>query len=439
MDKNKKNLNIKILIIIILLFLLFIFSVIFSLINISNSNILNGIYINGIDVSGMTKEEALSSISELIDNKINNNIIMSLPSRTDTSTTFDFLEVNYDINSSINEAFNIGRTGNIFENNFEILNLIFNKKNINIDVKLNENNLNTLINEISTNLPNKLIQSSYYIENNNLIITKGSNGDIVDSDIFIQELYKILNNVSSSDNYINVPIKNINPDEINIDEIYNEIYKEPKNAYYEKEPFKIYSQINGVSFDKENAKNLLQNEQNEYIIELNYTYPEITINDLNIDIFKDTLSSFTTKYDISNKDRSTNLELAASKINGTIISPGEEFSYNKIVGARTISAGYKEAKIYSNGEVVDGLGGGICQISSTLYNSVIFANLDVTERYNHQFLTSYVLPGRDATVVYGVKDLKFKNNRSYPIKIEMKVNNGIVSCSILRNKGRCRI
>lgn len=440
MDKNKKNSTIRVIIIsIILIFLLFIFSVIFSLINIGNSNILNCISINGIDISGMSREEAFSSISELINNKTSKNIIISSSNGSEITTTFDFLEVNYDINSSINEAFNIGRSGNIFENNFQILNLIFNKKNINLEVKLNENNLNTLINEISTNLPNKVIQSCYYIENNNLIITKGSNGDIVDSDAFIQELYKVLNNLSSSDDYINVPIKNIDPDEVNIDEIYNEIYKESKNAYYENEPFKIYPQINGVSFDKENAKNLLKNEQDEYIIELKYTYPEITINDLNIDIFKDTLSSFTTKYDISNKDRSTNLELAASKINGTIISPGEEFSYNKTVGARTISSGYKEAKIYSNGKVVDGIGGGICQISSTLYNSVIFANLDVTERYNHQFLTSYVLPGRDATVVYGVKDFKFKNNRSFPIKIEINVRNGIVSCSILRNKRRARI
>ena len=411
---------------------------IFSLINIGNSNILNGISINGIDISGMSKEDAFSCISKIITNKINNNIII-LSDDSETTTTFDFLEVNYDINSSINKAFNIGRSGNIFENNFEILKLIFNKKNIDLELKLNENNLKTLINEISANLPNKVIQSTYYIENNNLIITKGSNGDIVENSIFTQELYNILNNLSSLNNCINVPTKNINPDEIDIDKIYNEIHKEAQNAYYEKEPFKVYSQINGVSFDKENAKNLLKNEQNEYVIELKYTYPEITINDLNIDIFKDTLSFFTTKYDISNKDRSTNLELAASKINGTIISPGEEFSYNKTVGARTISAGYKEAKIYSNGQVVDGIGGGICQISSTLYNSVIFANLDVTERYNHQFLTSYVSQGRDATVVYGVKDFKFKNNRSLPIKIEMNVRNGIVSCSILRNKRRKRI
>ena len=171
-------------------------------------------------------------------------------------------------------------------------------------------------------------------------------------------------------------------------------------------------------------------DKNEYTIELEYTYPETTINDLNINIFRDKLSSFTTYYDTSNKDRSKNLELSAEKINGKIISPNEEFSYNLTVGARTIEAGYKEAKIYSNGQVVDGIGGGICQLSSTLYNAAFFANLDITERYNHQFLTSYVKEGRDATVVYGVKDFKFKNNRNLPIKIETTVNSGVVTCSI---------
>ena len=124
------------------------------------------------------------------------------------------------------------------------------------------------------------------------------------------------------------------------------------------------------------------------------------------------------------------MELSAEKINGKIISPNEEFSYNLTVGARTIEAGYKEAKIYSNGQVVDGIGGGICQLSSTLYNAAFFANLDITERYNHQFLTSYVKEGRDATVVYGVKDFKFKNSRNFPIKIETTVNSGVVTCSI---------
>ena len=110
--------------------------------------------------------------------------------------------------------------------------------------------------------------------------------------------------------------------------------------------------------------------------------------------------------------------------------PGEEFSYNKVVGKRTVEAGYKDAKIYSNGQVVDGLGGGICQISSTLYNAVLMADLEITERRNHYFKTSYVAAGRDATVVWGSIDFKFKNTRTYPIKFEAKVSNGIAEFKI---------
>ena len=120
------------------------------------------------------------------------------------------------------------------------------------------------------------------------------------------------------------------------------------------------------------AKKALEEIRDEYSIPLIITHPEITINNLEIDIFPDLLGTFSTKYDLQNKNRANNLSLATSKINEKIIAPGKQFSYNSIVGARTISAGYKEAKIYSNGQVVDGIGGGICQVSSTLYNAVMF-------------------------------------------------------------------
>ena len=89
--------------------------------------------------------------------------------------------------------------------------------------------------------------------------------------------------------------------------------------------------------------------------------------------------------------------------------PGETFSYNKTVGARTIKAGYKEAPVYMGGKVVDGIGGGICQVSSTLYNAILEANLEIVSRKNHYFITSYVSASRDATVSYG--NIDFKWNR----------------------------
>ena len=110
--------------------------------------------------------------------------------------------------------------------------------------------------------------------------------------------------------------------------------------------------------------------------------------------------------------------------------PGETFSYNKIVGERTIAKGYKEAAVYAGGKVVNGIGGGICQLSSTLYNAVLYANLEITSRSNHRFLTSYVTAGRDATVSWGTIDFCFKNTRSYPIKIMSEVKNGVVTTSI---------
>lgn len=444
-DNNKKNRigkkYIFLILFIITLLLLFIISVVFSLLNMNNNNIIKGVYINNVDASKMSKEEATTFITSIISSKQNKNIVLSYPSNTeDTPNTeassvqedvsFESLSINYDVASAVNEAYAIGRSGNIFQNNFEILMLLFNKKNINIPINIDDDKVNELIYNISGNLPNKVVQSSYYIDDSNLIITSGTRGNAVDENAFKNNLNSLLYNIAVTDNYLIIPIKSTEPNKIDIDNIYNEVFKEAKNAYYEENPFKVYAEVKGVSFDKEAAKNVISTPQSEYTIPLIFTNPEISLKDLNVNVFPDLLGAFTTKYDVTNVDRSTNLKLAAQKISGKILSPGEEFSYNTTVGERSISAGYKEAKIYSNGEVVDGLGGGICQISSTLYNAVVFANLDVTQRYNHQFITSYVSAGRDATVVYGAKDFKFKNSRSYPIKIIMNVKNGVASAEI---------
>lgn len=415
----------------IILFLLLLFSVVFSIININNNKILKNISINNIDISNMTKEEAKSYISDIIKTKSLNNINFNDNGEILSTSSFENLNIDYNITETINKAFNIGRNSNIFKSNFEIVNLFFNNKNLELDITLNNDKLSTILEDLSSSLTDKLIQSSYYIDNNNLVLTSGKAGKTIDKDLTTKSIKLCLENLTQTDNTIQITTQDTNPSILDIDKIYSEIHKDVINAYYEKNPLKIYTEVIGVSFDKELAKEALTKNTAEYIIPLQYTYPTVTINDLDIDIFQDTLAIFTTKYNITNTDRSNNLELAAEKIDGTILSPNEVFSYNKIVGARTIDKGYTEAKIYSNGQVVDGIGGGICQISSTLYDTAVTANLEIVERHNHQFITSYLPAGKDATVVYGAKDLKFKNTRSYPIKIVSKVENGIVTCKIL--------
>ena len=134
-----------------------------------------------------------------------------------------------------------------------------------------------------------------------------------------------------------------------------------------------------ISIDE--AKELASNKDaSEIYIPLKYIKPEITIADLGEDIFGTKLGTSTTIYDSTNFNRSTNIDIACERINGTILEPGETFSFNKVVGERTSKNGFKEALIYNGGEVDYGLGGGICQISSTLYNAVLKANLEIVER-----------------------------------------------------------
>ncbi len=414
---------------IIFICVLGLFSTIFAIINIGNEKIINGVYVGEINLSNLTKEEA----TEQIQNKINEKISQDLKLKYgeyETSINPSLIETTYDVETIVNEALKVGKNGNIIQNNYSILSTIIKKNKLNINVVINEESITKLLEDIEGNLPGVAKKSDYYIDENQLVITKGVEGILIDKNIVISKIYDNLKDISTNNNYIEIAVYTQKPETIDIEKIHTEICKEPQNAYYTKEPFTLYPEVDGIDFDIEKAKELLNEEKDEYVIELNIKKADITTNDLGEEIFPDILGTFTTKYDVSNKNRTTNLRLATSKINGVVLLPGEEFSYNKVVGERTIAAGYKEAKIYSNGQVIDGLGGGICQISSTLYNAVVFANLDVTVRRNHQFVTSYVREGRDATVVYGSQDFQFKNTRKYPIKIEANVNNGIVRISI---------
>ncbi|MCR5615715.1 MAG: VanW family protein [Saccharofermentans sp.] len=142
------------------------------------------------------------------------------------------------------------------------------------------------------------------------------------------------------------------------------------------------------------------------------TDPSLTVAQINENF--GLVSSFSTET-TNNSNRNSNIALACEKINGTKLEPGEEFSFNGVVGQRTTANGFKEATVIQGGQYEQGLGGGICQVSSTLYNAVVMANLEVTERNAHAWPSSYVPEGLDATVDYGVLDFKFKNNTDYQI------------------------
>ncbi len=133
------------------------------------------------------------------------------------------------------------------------------------------------------------------------------------------------------------------------------------------------------------------------------------------------ISSFYTTLLDNSPARTNNVILAANAVNNMVISPGEIFSFNKVVGQRTLSAGYQKAPIFVGKKVVAGLGGGICQVSSTLYNTALKADLSVVERHPHSLRVAYVPPNQDASVAWGLLDFKFKNTYGQPIKLAAKV------------------
>ena len=419
------------LFIIIFFILVLLIFIIFTIYNINNQNIVKGVSILGIDISGLSKEEATE--------KINNTILENIPSEIklkhndyETSIDTNSLEISIDVPSAVNSAYNVGRSGNILQDDWTILTTMFSNVNIEPVFNINEEQLKTALNDISTKLPDAVIQSSYYIEDSNLILTKGKPGNVVNVEEMSNYIINEIKSLSLKDKTLEIITQEENPSELDIDAIHSEIYKEASNAYYTQNPYAVYPSENGLDFaiSVDEAKTLLQTEQEEYTIPLKTLYPEVTTNMIGTEAFPDLLSTFKTTYSTRDRDRTTNLTLAANKINGTVVMPGETFSYNTVVGERTIAAGYKEAPIYVNGEVVDGLGGGICQITSTLYNAVVYANLEIVERSNHQFVPSYVSASRDATVVYGSIDFKFKNNRDYPIKLVCSVSNGVAKFDI---------
>lgn len=430
MYEKKKKLKIRIAVItsIILVIGLFV-STIFAFVNMNNDKIMSGISIAGIDMSGLTKEEATSKLNLIYNEKKEKEIGLKYQEYESTLNP-TLMEVNYEIEKAVDEAYKIGKKDNIFINNYEILFTLIGKKNISVNMTLNEEVTKQSIEDIGVNIPGIVIESSYSIEDDELIVTKGKAGLIVDTDNLLNKVKEKLNDVYSNDDYIEIPVMQKEPEAIDIEKIHEEVYKEAQDAYITEDPFAVYPEVEGIDFDIESAKTILQEDKEEYIIPLIITKPNITLSDIGTKAFPDELSTFTTRYDVSDKDRTTNLVLACEKLDGKVILPGETFSYNQTLGARTAQAGYKNAKIYVAGEVVDGIGGGICQISSTLYNSVLMANLEIVERRNHQFVTSYVPAGRDATVVYGSTDFKFKNTRNYPIRLEATAKNGIATISI---------
>ncbi len=217
------------------------------------------------------------------------------------------------------------------------------------------------------------------------------------------------------------------PESLDPMEIWSQYTTPPVNAVMNESSFAISQEIPGYGFTRQELEELLDRaeEGKDYVLRFHTLDPEITAADLEASLYADVLGEAHTPHSWVD-DRTVNLMLACAAIDGTVLMPGQVFSFNQVVGERTEAKGYREATAYVGGASVPEIGGGVCQVASSIYYAVLQADLRTVERHAHTYLVTYVPQGMDAAIYWGTLDYKFENNSPYPIKIQAGVSDGDV-------------
>lgn len=333
-----------------------------------DNTISDGVYIGQIDLSGMTAEEATNAVNSFVNDLKQKVVTFGAVGEHYVAITTGDLNLTWTNQEVIEEAVGLGKEGNIVQRYKEIQDLKHGKKVYELDLEVDKNMIQTIMQEQCAEYDIPAKNATLKRENGTFSIVEGQTGLGV--------------NVAESVN-------------------------------------KTYDYLtNGWDY---------QDASIELVID--ETQPKGNPDDLAK--VKDVLGTFTTSYTTSSKARSANVENGCRLIDGITLYPGEEFSTYESIKPFTEENGYYPAGSYLNGKVVESIGGGICQVSTTLYNAVLLSELEITERHNHSMIVSYVDPSMDAAIAESAgKDFKFRNNLNYPIYIEGTTQNKKISFTI---------
>ncbi len=385
----------------------------------------NNIYVLEADVGNKTLEDATEIITKEYMEADPKLEITCKGEKTEINFS-DFGQIDFD--ETAKRVFETDR-GNLLKRAYYKA-TSFIKREFPLSVVINEKDLNKKINEAFAHTGKTYVEEKYKISEDKLIVTAGRSGEVIE----IENIQEVIESLALNQNITLEAVSTYKEYKgVDVDALYEKVCTQPKDAYYDKEGGKVIPHVLGYSFDKEEAKKVFFSlkEEEEAEINLEIKMPKVLDADLTGKMFKDVLASYSTNYNPGEVDRTYNMFLAARKVNGTVLEPEAVFSYNGVVGPRTVAAGYRNAKIFENGRVVDGLAGGICQVSSTIYNAALYSNMEIIERKNHSFPVAYTPKGQDATVSMGVIDFRFKNTYKRPVKITATVSGGSCRVEIL--------
>ncbi len=390
----------------------------------SRQTILPNVTVAGVDVSNMTIDQAQAAVETAVSRQ-KEGIALSL-TYEGMSETMDMEELEVDAVQSARDAFQVGR-GNFFTGGPVLAaHMLGMSSQVPMALPADEPALSGLLDRMEQTVAAGTENAAYHIEGDRLVMTKGAPVASVDwekaRNDAAQSLQEAFAERSGGTEQVNkTTVLSATKSEVqepDFDAIHRELYQEVKDAQLDPQTMAVSDHAAGVDFDVQALRTAYQAAKagETFSIPAQVTQPKVTREDLESKLFRDILGEGTTTVSGS-ANRKHNVKLAASACNGVILLPGEEFSYNTCTGSRTAEAGYKEAPIYAGNRSEDGIGGGVCQPSSTIYFAVLHTDLEIVERWAHGFNTGYVKPGMDATVYFGVQDFRFRNSTDYPIKI----------------------
>ena len=397
--------------------------------------------IDDIDLGGKTPEEAQALLDAQLVPQFTQEMVITLP-EGELRISNETSKLSIDTAAIVQDAYSYGREGSRYEQYKARSAAALTSHELDLldYLSMDTQAIRDALNDIDAQYNVELIQPSVTLVGDApsmtnpdeapqvLTVTMGQQGVSLDTEALYEDILDAYRNASFQ---LEAEVIYTDPDTLDPQVIYDTYHTDPVNASYS-ETFEVIAETYGYVFDLEALSTQLETAEPNSVIEvpMSYVEPEDTAKELSARLYRDQLGSCWTYADWSSEARSTNLSLACQAVNGLILMPGETFSYNDTLGKRTAEKGYQKADTYSGGQVVSGIGGGICQVSSAIYCAAVRADMEIVERYAHTFNVGYMEVGTDATVSWGTKDFKFRNNTNYPIKIVAEWDGGMVQIRI---------
>lgn len=393
-------------------------------------------YIGECNVGGMSVDEAAERLRETYrQESIAGNTIALTYKENTAELVLDEMKMAFDHQASAEEALAKSEIPNVFAKTWELAKSFCGKTTAMPVMTFDEKMLEDAILQVAGKYETEPVDYTYEITEKKLTLYNKKDGKKVDRAKLVQEL---VNKVCVGDfsEIVAAPVA-IQPEPFKVKELYKTLTSKLEEASYQKgedgmikvRPGKYQCKVDKTALEEAIA-GLETSGKAKATLKVATTAPKNTTEALTQHLYQDVLGEYTTYYS-GTAARNSNVKLATSRINGIEMMPGDEFSYDKTILPRNAKNGYQAAPVYVGNKVESGMGGGICQPSSTLYGAVLYANLEILERHNHSMLVSYMPAGLDATIAEGYLDLRFKNSTKYPVKIEATAEGGKLTIRIL--------